>query len=90
MPLTRKQTRTSLQSIAIKENSTRLGLHLIGIAKNAVDCNRRKNPRQYAVNCKWDGSMLPNAAEKIGGKRYRPERRFVMSQETLIHRLRQT
>ena len=23
--------------------------------------------------------MLPNAAEKIGGTRYRPERRFVMS-----------
>ena len=24
--------------------------------------------------------MLPNAAEKIGDSRYRPERRFVMSQ----------
>ena len=32
--------------------------------------------------------MLPNDAEKIGGPRYRPDRRFGMSEETSGHRLR--
>jgi hypothetical protein len=90
MPLTRKQTRTSLQSIAIKENSTRLGRHLMGIAENAVDCNRGKLHRLCAVNCKWEEAVLPNAAEKIGSPRYRPERPFVMSWKTLRQISRQT
>jgi hypothetical protein len=27
---------------------------LVEIAKIAVDCNRKKNDRQFAVNCKWE------------------------------------
>jgi hypothetical protein len=30
--------------------------------------------------------VLPNVTAKIGGPRHRPERRFVMSEETLGHR----
>ena len=49
-----------------------------------------ENRRQFAVNCKWEGSVLPNAAGKIGDPRYRPEPPFGMSQEPMGHFLGQT
>jgi hypothetical protein len=59
--------------------------------ESAVDCKLSTDiRRQCAVNCELEQSVLPNAAEKIGGTRYRPERRFVMSQETLRQISRQT
>jgi hypothetical protein len=63
-------------------NPTMLGIHFTAIAKIAVDCNRRKNPRQCAVNCKW-GKVH---TDERGGEDCRsaliPECRFVMSEKT--------
>jgi hypothetical protein len=83
--------------IIAKGNVTRVDI-AVDIVGNLVWQESRKfqptaigeNHRQFAANCKWEGSLLPNAAEKIGGTRYRPEPRFVMSWKTLRQNLRQT
>jgi hypothetical protein len=49
-----------------------------------------ENRRQFAVNCKWEGSMLPNASRRSAVRTIAPNVGLVMSEEAFRQILRQT
>ena len=80
------QSRRSAAKFAVNCNqgtSTSFGWH-------RENCSRLQSEKSWprAVNCKWEGSVLPNAAEKIGDPRYRPNVASGCPRTPPRHRLR--